>query len=432
MTPSAVSTSAAPVCEDRPRLPCLATGTPAPATTKAEAGRDVVGCASRRRRCRRCRSRRPALRPRSILSRMVATAPEISSTVSPRTRSAIRKPPIWLGVASPDMMMSNAVARLVEGQRLAGRDLGDMGFELAHRASEASACCDRGLVDGRPRIRPAAAPPAGRADRRPGPTAKLFARVLRHGSGPAPAGSNTSVTLNRICAVAVRRGERSPLPPSATPNTAATPSLAEIGVVGLALQAALGLLLELELAGDRRRASSPSLTRLSSSAALASSALRRLGGLPVGDDLVAHLVQRAVAGRRDVLDLVEDVAVGADVDRPGSRCRPRSRRPACSSSARLRQVVDDRCRRGVAPARSTASIVDHLELQLGGRFAQRRAAGARILIGICTSSRMRLASASASSLRISACTSSSGLHHLGRDLGDAHQHRAERARRRPR
>ncbi len=31
----------------------------------------------------------------SILARIVATAPEISLTVSPRTRSAIRKPPIW-------------------------------------------------------------------------------------------------------------------------------------------------------------------------------------------------------------------------------------------------------------------------------------------------------------------------------------------------
>src|SRR5687768_1720153 len=39
---------------------------------------------------------------------MEQTAPAISSTVWPRTRSAIRKPPIWLGVASPDMMMSKA------------------------------------------------------------------------------------------------------------------------------------------------------------------------------------------------------------------------------------------------------------------------------------------------------------------------------------
>src|SRR5688500_9023378 len=40
--------------------------------------------------------------------RMEQTAPAISSTVSPRTRSAIRKPPICDGVASPDMMMSKA------------------------------------------------------------------------------------------------------------------------------------------------------------------------------------------------------------------------------------------------------------------------------------------------------------------------------------
>ena len=40
--------------------------------------------------------------------RMEATAPAISSTLSPLTRSAMRKPPIWLGVAPPDMMMSKA------------------------------------------------------------------------------------------------------------------------------------------------------------------------------------------------------------------------------------------------------------------------------------------------------------------------------------
>jgi len=44
------------------------------------------------------------------LARMVRTAPEISSTVSPRTRRAIRKAPICAGVASPDMMMSKAAA----------------------------------------------------------------------------------------------------------------------------------------------------------------------------------------------------------------------------------------------------------------------------------------------------------------------------------
>src|SRR5262245_10409790 len=45
---------------------------------------------------------------RSIFSRIACTAPVISSTVSPRTLKARRKPPIWDGVASPDIMMSKA------------------------------------------------------------------------------------------------------------------------------------------------------------------------------------------------------------------------------------------------------------------------------------------------------------------------------------
>src|SRR5437763_903209 len=43
---------------------------------------------------------------RSIFSRMAVTAPVISSTVSPRTRSAMSRPPICEGVASPDIMRS--------------------------------------------------------------------------------------------------------------------------------------------------------------------------------------------------------------------------------------------------------------------------------------------------------------------------------------
>src|SRR5579885_1843499 len=46
----------------------------------------------------------------NIFARMVATAPAISSTVSPRTRSAIRSPPICAGVASPDIILSKACA----------------------------------------------------------------------------------------------------------------------------------------------------------------------------------------------------------------------------------------------------------------------------------------------------------------------------------
>jgi hypothetical protein len=41
---------------------------------------------------------------------MVATAPAISSTVSPRTRKAITNAPICEGVASPDIILSKACA----------------------------------------------------------------------------------------------------------------------------------------------------------------------------------------------------------------------------------------------------------------------------------------------------------------------------------
>ena len=47
---------------------------------------------------------------RSILSRMVVTAPVISSTVSPRTRSAMSSAPICDGVASPAIICSKAFA----------------------------------------------------------------------------------------------------------------------------------------------------------------------------------------------------------------------------------------------------------------------------------------------------------------------------------
>src|SRR5476651_685456 len=46
----------------------------------------------------------------SILARMVATAPVISSTVSPRMRMPIKMPPICAGVASPDIILSKACA----------------------------------------------------------------------------------------------------------------------------------------------------------------------------------------------------------------------------------------------------------------------------------------------------------------------------------
>src|SRR4030088_1073350 len=47
---------------------------------------------------------------RSIFERIADTAPVISSMVSPRTRIAIKRPPICEVVASPDIMRSNAMA----------------------------------------------------------------------------------------------------------------------------------------------------------------------------------------------------------------------------------------------------------------------------------------------------------------------------------
>src|SRR5215475_10343987 len=109
LTPSAPSTSAAPEREESARLPCFATGTPAPATMKAaqvemlcepEASPPVptTSIAS------------GGASTRVILARMVVTAPVISSTVSPRTRRPISRPPICEGVASPDIMRSKAPA----------------------------------------------------------------------------------------------------------------------------------------------------------------------------------------------------------------------------------------------------------------------------------------------------------------------------------
>src|SRR6266851_4823161 len=109
LTPSALSTSAAPDLDEKARLPCLATGTPHPATTSAVAVEMLkVPEAS------------PPVPTVSIvpggasivsaLARIVRAAPVISSTLSPRTLSAIKKAPICDGVALPLMMMSNAAS----------------------------------------------------------------------------------------------------------------------------------------------------------------------------------------------------------------------------------------------------------------------------------------------------------------------------------
>src|SRR6201996_7330455 len=107
LTPSEASTSAAPDFDDSARLPCLATGTPAPATmndaqvetlTEPEPSPPVPTMSTAS----------GGADTRSILERIADTAPVISSTVSPRTRNAIKSPPICEGVASPDIRLSKA------------------------------------------------------------------------------------------------------------------------------------------------------------------------------------------------------------------------------------------------------------------------------------------------------------------------------------
>ena len=121
LIPSSPSASAAPDFELRLRLPCLATGTPAPATTKAVAVEMLsVPFPS------------PPVPTMSIapsgaftawhLDRITAAAAANSSTVSPRVRKAMRKPPIWAGVASP---LKSSVKAVSASERLRGRSAAD-------------------------------------------------------------------------------------------------------------------------------------------------------------------------------------------------------------------------------------------------------------------------------------------------------------------
>src|SRR5579863_2111599 len=109
LTPSAERTSAAPERDDRARLPCLATGTPAPATMKA-AQVDTLTEPEPSPPVPTTSTASGGALTRSILARIADTAPVISSTVSPRTRRAINNPPICEGVASPDIILSKADA----------------------------------------------------------------------------------------------------------------------------------------------------------------------------------------------------------------------------------------------------------------------------------------------------------------------------------
>src|SRR5262245_35865793 len=116
-TPKAPKTSALPDWLDTERLPCLATRTPAPATTKAQVveilkvpfwsppvpqvSRTVLDWTLTRR----------------AFSRITHAAPVISSTVSPFILSAVRKDATCKGVASP-VMISFITVMVSSSERL--------------------------------------------------------------------------------------------------------------------------------------------------------------------------------------------------------------------------------------------------------------------------------------------------------------------------
>ena len=110
LTPSARSTSAAPDLRGQRAVAVLGDRHAGARDDERGAGRDVEGAGGVAAGADHVDRRRRAPSRRSILARMVVTAPVISSTVSPRTRSAISRPPICEGVASPDIMRSKAPA----------------------------------------------------------------------------------------------------------------------------------------------------------------------------------------------------------------------------------------------------------------------------------------------------------------------------------
>src|SRR5262245_61061698 len=109
LMPSAASTSAEPDREEIERLPCLATGTPAPATTNA-AQVEILCVPLASPPVPQVSIAPSGARTATARALSARAAPAISSTVSPRTRSPIRSAPICASVAPSDMMSPNASA----------------------------------------------------------------------------------------------------------------------------------------------------------------------------------------------------------------------------------------------------------------------------------------------------------------------------------
>jgi hypothetical protein len=136
--PSSVSASAAPDLELRLRLPCLATGTPAPATTKAVAV-EMFSVPLPSPPVPTISIAPSGARTAWHFARITLAAAAYSSTVSPRVRSAIRKPPICAGVPRPRTARKAAVSA---SARVSGRERGDAdqrAQDIAHAGTFARA-----------------------------------------------------------------------------------------------------------------------------------------------------------------------------------------------------------------------------------------------------------------------------------------------------
>ena len=123
--PSASSTSADPEADETARLPCFATAAPAAAATRAAAVEMFsVRAPSPPVPAVSTRSSRSGVTG-TTCARMASAQPAISSAVSPFARRATRKPAVWDGVASPDMISSMAALRLGRVEIVAVEQLGD-------------------------------------------------------------------------------------------------------------------------------------------------------------------------------------------------------------------------------------------------------------------------------------------------------------------
>src|SRR5580658_8699673 len=134
LTPRAASTSAAPERDDSARLPCLATGTPAPATISA-AQVEILNEPEASPPVPTRSMASGGASTRSILARIVVTAPVISSTVSPRSSNRINSAPLCDGVASPDIICSKAPA---DSSRLSAAPVATLPISALNSAVTAS------------------------------------------------------------------------------------------------------------------------------------------------------------------------------------------------------------------------------------------------------------------------------------------------------